>query len=149
MFKDNALERNKHACQTELFNRKTAPIGLKHLPRDISGRRSVLANAYQEAKRKPGLIVKPGRRVGAAWLDQFVSGRTGVNLCSVCARLYGGPLQHPKYSYRADPIGLKLGDCDGCGGTGQPETLYPYYPSERFNNFRLKPNQNLIVKGVT
>ena len=147
MSKVSSLEKNKHTCQTDLFNRRTAPLGLKHLPTGISGRRSIIAKAYQQAK--PGLIVKPGRSLGAVWLDQFVSGRTGVNLCAVCVRLYGGPLQHPKYSYLPDLVGLKLGDCDGCGGTGQPETLYPYYPSEKFNGLRLKPNQNLIVKGVT
>ena len=122
-----------------------AKIG--QLPRSIADRRLVIANTYTQAK--PSLITKPGRRYGSTWMDQFVQQRQGVNLCEVRARLYGPGLTSPKYNYRVDKYGLKLGDCDGCGGTGQPETLYPYYPNEKFEASRLKPNPNFIVKGVT
>ena len=141
----NAVKRNQHECRTKLFNNRT--VGLDDLPRDIAGRRAIIANTYRQAK--PSLITKPGRRYGCTWMDKFIQMRQGVNLCDVCARIYGPALTSPKYQYRVDKYGLKLGDCDGCGGTGQPETLYPYYPSNKFEALRLKPNPNFIVKGVT
>ena len=122
-------------------------VGFNELPRTIADKRKVIARTYLQAK--PSVIVKPGRRYGSTWMDRFIQQRQGVNLCDICSTLYGSDLQGPKYSYRIDRTGLKLGDCDGCGGTGHPDTLYPYYPSEKFPQLRLKPNPNFITKGVT
>ena len=136
-----------HALKNFHQVRLNSTVGLKDLPRDIAGKRHVIANTYQKAKSS--VIIKPGRRLGAPWLDRFIAIRTGVSLCDICSTLYGADLRSPKYSYRIDRTGLKLGDCDGCGGTGHPDTLYPYYPSEKFEQLRLKINPNLTTKGVT
>ena len=122
-------------------------VGFNQLPTSIRGRRSVIANTYSQAK--PFTTTKPGRQITGAWMDRYIANRVSVNLCDVCARIYGPWLMKPKYDYRPQTAHSKLGDCDGCGGTGRPERLISYYPSEYYQERKLKPNQKLIIKGVS
>jgi hypothetical protein len=57
-------------------------------------------------------ITKPGRRLGGAWLDEFVSAKKAVSLCPECERRYGD--WHSKRNYRIRDRRV-LTDCDGCG----------------------------------
>ena len=56
--------------------------------------------------------LKPGRRLGAAWIDSFVSNRRAVSLCAECQHRYGDWDTRNGYSARDR---LELSDCDGCG----------------------------------
>jgi hypothetical protein len=121
-------------------------IGVSQLPNSIRDRRKVIANAYHQSK--PHTVTKPGRQLSGAWMDKYIANRVSVNLCEVCKRIYGPWLMRPKYDYRPQTSQAKLGDCDGCGGTGHPERLISYYPSEYYQERKLKPNPKLIIKGV-
>lgn len=56
--------------------------------------------------------LKPGRRLGASWIDEFVGNRRSVSLCRECERKYGD--WHVHVNYHARDV-AELTDCDGCG----------------------------------
>lgn len=121
-------------------------IGFSQLPKSISERRNHIRDTYQASNIHT--MAKPGRMLTGAWMDRYIANRVSVNLCDVCARIYGPWLTRPKYSYRPQLSAFKLGDCDGCGGTGQPEKLTSYYPSEHYEDRKLNPNPIYVKKGV-
>ena len=115
-------------------------IPLSQIPRTRSFHRKVIAKAHLLANKfSPS---KPGRYLGAPWMDQYVARRMPVSVCEVCSRMYGSALSMPKYGYRIDlhPGGRKLGVCDGCaaGSDDNPVDLIPYYPQEKYEDLRLK-----------
>lgn len=57
-------------------------------------------------------LVKPGRRLGGAWIDEFVSAKASVSLCADCERKYGNWHEYCNYEKRHQ---LEITDCDGCG----------------------------------
>jgi hypothetical protein len=57
-------------------------------------------------------LVKPGRRLGGAWIDQFVAQGTSVSLCAECGKRYSDWQEKAGYDCRDQ---IELTDCDGCG----------------------------------
>lgn len=59
--------------------------------------------------------VKPGRILGAPWMDDLIEQRQILSLCEDCTRKYGWKSWCSKQNYlpRWDP--KPLTDCDGCG----------------------------------
>lgn len=57
-------------------------------------------------------ILKPGRRLGATWMSDFIGQRRSVSLCPACQKRYGDWNEKVGYSMRDKP---ELTDCDGCG----------------------------------
>ena len=66
-------------------------------------------------------ILKPGRRLGATWIDDFVARRRAVSLCPDCERKYGD--WHVRFHYHARDA-KEITDCDGCGQILQRCTAY-------------------------
>jgi hypothetical protein len=56
-------------------------------------------------------LLKPGRRLGGAWIDDFVALGRQVCICEDCNRRYGDWWNGVQY--RA--MEAVIGDCDGCG----------------------------------
>ena len=76
------------------------------------------------------VITKPGRRLGGAWLDDFVAQKKAVNLCvegNECAKKYGDWHSKRNYSARSRQV---LTDCDGCGRELQRCNSYFYSLSQ-------------------
>jgi len=65
-----------------------------------------------ELRSRPMTQLKPGRRLGGAWMAEFIGQRKSVSLCSECERKYGD--WHTRCDYHARER-LELTDCDGCG----------------------------------
>lgn len=65
-----------------------------------------------DIRTRPFALVKPGRRLGAAWIDQFVAERKSVSICAECDRRYAGWAEKYNYEPRTQ---RELTDCDGCG----------------------------------
>lgn len=57
-------------------------------------------------------ILKPGRRLGATWMSDFIGQRKSVSLCADCQRKYSN--WHEKVGYHVRD-NSDLTDCDGCG----------------------------------
>jgi len=81
--------------------------------------------AYEKAKADA--IKKPGRKLGAVWIDRYASRRRNVTLCEECWRKYWGWWK--KYGYRADWVGW-WSHCDGCG---RHVRCNGFYPEEAIN----------------
>ena len=62
---------------------------------------------------RPLAVVKPGRRLGGAWMDDLVSAGRSVSLCLECDKKYGASWRQ-RHNYEARDL-LELTDCDGCG----------------------------------
>lgn len=77
-------------------------------------------HAYDKAKADA--IKKPGRMLGAVWIDKYVENRRNVNLCEECWRKYHGWWN--RYGYRADWVGW-WSHCDGCGRHVRCNGFYP------------------------
>jgi len=67
-------------------------------------------------------IVKPGRTLGAVWIDDFVAQGKNVNLCEACWRKYHGWWH--EYNYASDWVGW-WAHCDGCGEHVRCNGFYP------------------------
>lgn len=61
---------------------------------------------------RPFSLVKPGRRLGGGWMDEFVSAGKSVSLCLECQKKYGNWNEKHGYEMRDQ---IELTDCDGCG----------------------------------
>jgi hypothetical protein len=79
--------------------------------------------AWDKATR-PMSVFKPGRVLGGAWLDQFISQRKAVCLCPDCVRKYSEIFVRVGYTQRDSG---SVTDCDGCGET--PVLCAEYYSS--------------------
>jgi hypothetical protein len=115
-------------------------IPLSQIPQTQAFRNKVISKVHLAANQHSPS--KPGRRLGAPWLDKYIVARMGVNLCDNCARRYGPGLATPKNGYRVDtnPCGAKFGVCDGCsaGNDSNPVPLIPYYAMENYESDRIK-----------
>ena len=65
-----------------------------------------------EKRTRRMALIKPGRRLGDAWIDSFVAQRKAVAVCPDCAKKYGDWHVRHHYNKRDEP---ELNDCDGCG----------------------------------
>lgn len=85
-----------------------------------------LRRTYENYNRvtRPLAVIKPGRRLGGAWIDELVSGRRAVSLCAACGKKYGDWHARVGYEQRSQ---LELTDCDGCGT--ELSLCYGYYAS--------------------
>lgn len=83
-----------------------------------------------EANKKSAHMValKPGRKLGAVWIDDFVQRRQNVNLCEECWRKYDR--WWLKYDYAPQWNIWKRTDCDGCAKT--MHLCVGFYPKERY-----------------
>lgn len=59
--------------------------------------------------------VKPGRKLGAPYMDDFFAQRQSVSLCEDCFRKYGWKEICSKYNYKVITWVKELADCAGCG----------------------------------
>ena len=66
--------------------------------------------AYQRGL--PAAQRKPGRQLGATWIEDIVARRGNVNLCEECYRRYDRWWE--RHDYRPDFQQWKIGECDGC-----------------------------------
>jgi len=56
-------------------------------------------------------VVKPQRKLGATWMDDFFAQGLLVSLCSDCTRMYGHWWRQVHYLPNLE---LNYADCDGC-----------------------------------
>ena len=68
-------------------------------------------------------IVKPWRRLGATWIDDYAARRKNVALCDDCARRYGN--WYVRYEYFHDVVGWGT-NCDGCREITRCNMYYPH-----------------------
>jgi len=89
-----------------------------------------IAEASRKAERMGLVRLKPGRVLGAVWMDHYVSARRTVNLCGLCDTRYGKALLSRSYRRQPPWIVDIYSDCDGCGASTLKVTRY--IPEETF-----------------
>lgn len=87
----------------------------------LFGNTSVEVQNYIK-QTEPFAILKPWRRLGAGWIDDYVCRRKNVTLCDFCSGKYGDWWK--PYEYRSDWVGW-LTNCDGCRNLVRCNMYYP------------------------
>jgi hypothetical protein len=87
---------------------------------------SDISRVYQHANAKTRhlALIKPGRKLGGAWLDHFISQKRSVSLCRDCEAKYASGVKRMNYERRDL---TELTDCDGCGT--ELSTCHSYFYS--------------------
>ncbi len=86
--------------------------------------RRVYTHANQKTRHLA--LIKPGRRLGGSWMDDFIGQKRSVTLCRDCESKYGNWYVGCHYERRT---GEELTDCDGCGT--ELSTCHSYFYSLR------------------
>ncbi len=73
-------------------------------------------------------MTKPGRKLGAPFIEEWVGKRMPVHLCPTCTSRYGKWYKAHQYTPIWNKLVNQISDCDGCDS----KNVYTsgFYPSE-------------------